>query len=93
MTTVFKKEKQIVLRDVFVSCTCDWCKKDLPYDYGNESYSTYDVEIEVSSGESYPDGGSKEGWRVNDLCKECAAKLRTTLEDLGITVEPFETDW
>ena len=69
---------------------CDWCEKEVLEPGGHD---TREFELEFSEGTSYPEGGSRSGWQVEDLCDNCIYKLRVLLEKKGVTTSALEVDW
>ena len=82
--------QEVVERQYIVAEFCDWCGRQIP---PQSSYDVRDFELSFASGVVYPEGGSKSGWKVEDMCDECVIKLRTMLESAGIRVTPTETDY
>ena len=95
MTKVYEKQTKTVKRDVLVSRTCDWCgtRMDERYGHEREPYGERELTIRFLQGECFPDGDYMYGWKVEDLCDDCVAKLRTALEELGIKVQDAEREW
>lgn len=69
---------------------CDWCGASIP---GERTYDVREFTLSFESGYAYPEGGEKKGWRVEDLCDNCVAKLRTLIEKAGIKTVDTEVDW
>lgn len=77
-------------REVVTGIFCDWCGTRIG---GLDRFETRDFTLQFTEGNSYPDGGSKDGWEVEDLCNKCVAKLRTLLVANGISISGVEIDW
>ena len=91
MTRTYKKETVTYERKTIIDVTCDWCGREI--EPACERFETREFTLEYTEGDSYPSGGSKEGWQVEDLCDACVAKLRSLLIDQGITITSVEVDW
>lgn len=77
-----------------VAVICDWCECSIPLtpnEYGPGD--TREFQLVFTTGTSFPEGGSKEGWEVQDLCDACVIRLRTLLEDQGVRISEVEGDW
>ena len=74
-----------------VSVTCDLCGEEICE--RRHIYSVRDFELEFTEGDCYPDGGFKEGWRVEDLCNQCVGKLKELLVVNGFKISKVAVDW
>jgi len=83
-------EARTIERKYVIAEFCDWCGKRIAT---GDMYETREFRILFSVGDSFPEGGYKKGWQVEDLCDDCVANLRTLLEDAGIKIKPIEVDW
>lgn len=91
MTTIYKKVQKTYESSEWVSSTCDWCKKDMGEEYGEDYPNTREFELKFTKGVCYQDGSAwGEGWEVEDLCDECAGKLQTLLENNGIKTKKVD---
>lgn len=88
MTSVVETYEVTVRREKVVKTVCDGCHQEMPK---LEPYETREFDLVFTKGDSYPEGASGKGWRVVDLCDDCANNLRQVLEHLGYHIE--EIDW
>jgi hypothetical protein len=84
------KETRTYTKKTLISVNCDRCGAEIPEE---GVYETRDLDLRFTTGSSYPEGGSKEGWQVEDLCDGCVASLELLLTKWGATVTPYEIDW
>lgn len=73
-----------------VRTTCDHCGAEIPEE---KPYDKRDANFEYTTGSSFPEGGSEEGWNLGDLCDKCIVKLRGVLIENGFTTYPVSRDW
>ena len=92
MASVYETIEKTVTGQKLISCTCDWCHDDMSED-DMGAYDIREFSLEFSSGYSYPEGGFREGWQVEDLCDNCVVKLRAMLEGAGVSVTKLEVDY
>ncbi len=65
---------------------CDWCQQDVHREADNQTFRSI-IKSEIGRADTgYAYG---EGWEVQDLCLECAGRVRTLLEDAGIRVHEY----
>jgi len=90
MTGIYEVVTKTVRSKRLVCTVCDWCQEDIeePGPYRERAF-----DLEFTEGSSCPDGGSEEGWEVQDLCDLCVERLRVLLIDQGICVLPVKRDW
>ena len=71
---------------------CDVCgRKSDGDDWDKDVYDATRVEVKLTTGTSYPEGGSGEEWDI-DICPECfVGKLVPWVEAAGgVTITPRE---
>ncbi len=85
---ITKTEK--VKRKHLNSTSCDKCGCVIPEEsQGNRRK----FELKFAAGYGYIDGGSMEGWQVEDLCDDCVSILKDLLSQNGFNISDYEIDW
>jgi hypothetical protein len=88
---IYRKETIRYEKETVTGAICDWCKTEMARP---EGHATEEFVLRCVIGERYgADGGWEKGWEVEDLCRECASKLRKLLEENGIRTVNTEVDW
>ena len=87
---VTKTVTEPVTRERIIAIKCDKCGADI---MEPDSFDTRNFSLEFTRGKSYPEGGHSTGWRVEDLCDDCAPDLRALLDQNGYTVSDLDIDW
>ncbi len=85
-------ETKIVTRRELAKITCDKCALEIPDTYWG-SYDIREFDLSFAEGSSYPDGGNKEGWEVEDLCNECIKWLYKLLTENGVKITKVDVYW
>jgi len=83
-------ETKAVTRRRLIRVTCDKCNNEIPWE---ETYDLREFDLSFAEGSSYPDGGSKEGWEVEDLCNSCISWLKELLIENGVKITKTDVDW
>ncbi len=83
-------ETKTVTRRELVKVTCDKCNTEIP-DEG--SYDLREFDLSFAEGSSYPDGGKKEGWEVEDLCNPCIEWLKNLLIENNVKITKVDVNW
>lgn len=83
------------MKEVF----CDLCGRDVTYDYGGDEVEEDDscywqdnVKLFYEGGTVYPEGGTKEGKRI-DLCYKCMKEKVMPLVEKEFNIKARETEW
>ena len=85
-------ETKTVTRRKLIKTTCDRCNDEIPHSYWG-SYNVREFGLSFAEGSSYPDGGSKEGWEVEDLCNSCISWLHELLIENSVKITKTDLDW
>lgn len=56
-------------------------------------YHQKDFNVEFLEGDIYPEGGTRYGWKLEDLCDKYVAELRTLLDANGFNTKDAECEW
>lgn len=83
-------ETETVTRRRLIKTTCDRCNAEIP---GESLYGLREFDLSFSKGSSYPSGGRKQGWEVEDLCDECIKWLHELLIENGVKITKTDVDW
>lgn len=80
MTRHYETREVTQKEEIFVSCTCDWCGKNITKrQLWGDSHDVVDISFGWSSYGEY-----MTVWAVDDLCHDCAIRLGDELSKLGI---------
>lgn len=90
MTRKYKGKTVTYQSEELISITCDWCGVSMEDPRG---YDDRDFDLEFTEGASYPGSGDRTGWKVADLCDRCVKRLRTLLEEKGVTISAVDVSW
>lgn len=73
--------------------TCDFCGRDLQeVSRKSSSYDYSRIKIDAKIGSSYPEGDSRQGYRL-DVCIECfETKLKPGVEALGVEWHKYSAE-
>ncbi len=83
------KTKIITHREL-IKVTCDRCDAKIPPE---DPYDLRELDLSFAEGSSYPDSGSKEGWKVEDLCNSCIGWLKELLIENNVKITKIDVDW
>lgn len=82
---IFQEAEEVIVKKKYIGRKCDKCEEIIDGQQYNLSCTFERVD---SNGYAL----HEEGWQVEDLCRECASKLRDLLEDLGYTTSDVDRD-
>lgn len=72
---------------------CDLCKKQHKDNWKSGYFDSIEIDVNMRTGSSYPDGGSGENYEF-DICPECFKnKLIPWMESQGANPTFSEWDW
>lgn len=95
----YTERKKTITEKVLKRIVCDRCGRDITshaegkFPDSPEPINTFRFELKTEWGTGYPEGGSGEGYTVDDLCVPCALDLRAVLRAAGFTVRDTEWDF
>jgi hypothetical protein len=79
-------------RDIYDYTVCDICKDESNEEWA-PGFSAFESTVEISDGESFPEGGSGTSIKY-DICPKCfKEKLIPWLESQGAETKVNEWDW
>ena len=81
---------ETVIHKELIRVTCDRCNSKIS---DEEPYDTREFDLSFAKGSSYPDGGNKEGWEIEDLCDSCVGWLRELLTENDVRVTKIDVWW
>ena len=84
------EETRTYTKRTLIRTECDRCGAEIPEE---DTWDTRELDLRFTTGTSYPEGGHKLGWQVEDLCDDCLSELKTWLKDWGAKIIPYEIDW
>ena len=92
MASIYKEteETRTYTSRELIRTECDRCGAVIPPD---EPYEDRELDLRFTIGSSYPEGGNKDGWQVEDLCDECVTGLHKLLQEWGCTISDYQIDW
>lgn len=92
MTKYRKKvEKHIETHWEEDTTLCDLCRRNVE-SVSSSSYDNTEITIEARIGSIYPEGDTREGYRL-DCCEECfISKVKPAVEGLGIKWHEFASE-
>ena len=70
--------------------TCDRCKAIIPLPVRRKHQV---FRLEAYTEEMYPESGWRDGWRVDDLCRDCVDWLFQTLIDAGVHITQVQNEY
>jgi hypothetical protein len=68
---------------------CPWCKKEIAKAAGVERQS-FILSFEVGTWSHDPGYSTATGYEIEDMCTDCAWKLKDKLIELGIKIEEID---
>ncbi len=90
MTNIYEEYEEFITKHKFIKKICDWCGEEIPEP---DMWNTREFELIFTEGSSYPEGGSANGWQVNDLCNICIDKLKAFFEANNVHIDDVNINW
>lgn len=86
---ITRTESQTIEKEIIEKVVCDGCGAEIV----DESWRRFAVKLEAEWGNMYPECGWGNGYKIEDICKNCVHKAFMLLRENGFTVKEYEWNW